>query len=110
VTSDVAQSECNVHSSLIMRPVAINLTWHVELTNHFFSFTAKIVTEKLLGSHEYRNSKSVSVYISMDGEINTREVIRNIFDTRKSLKTFSRVFLSRSDSCGGKLVTFFSPF
>jgi hypothetical protein len=26
VTSDVAQSECNVHSSLIMRPVAINLT------------------------------------------------------------------------------------
>ncbi|KAI9286885.1 hypothetical protein BC943DRAFT_275286 [Umbelopsis sp. AD052] len=45
---------------------------------------SNIVTEKLLGSHEYRNSKSVSVYISMDGEINTREVIRNIFDTQKA--------------------------
>ncbi|KAH8556252.1 5,10-methenyltetrahydrofolate synthetase-like protein [Umbelopsis sp. PMI_123] len=45
---------------------------------------SKLVTEKLLNLQEYRNSKNVSVYISMDGEINTRDVIRNIFDANKS--------------------------
>ncbi|CAM0138402.1 hypothetical protein VKS41_002953 [Umbelopsis sp. WA50703] len=45
---------------------------------------SKQVTEKLLNLREYRNSQSVSVYISMDGEIDTGEIIRNIFETNKA--------------------------
>lgn len=45
---------------------------------------SKLVTERLLSLQEYRNSKSVSVYMSMDGEINTRDLIRNIFETNKA--------------------------
>ncbi|KAF9158006.1 hypothetical protein DFQ27_007813 [Actinomortierella ambigua] len=43
-----------------------------------------IVTEKLLSLKVYKESQNVSVYISMHGEINTREIIRDLLAQSKN--------------------------
>eukprot|EP00123_Amoebidium_parasiticum_P001386 comp124571_c0_seq1/m.49076 comp124571_c0_seq1/g.49076 ORF comp124571_c0_seq1/g.49076 comp124571_c0_seq1/m.49076 type:complete len:203 (-) comp124571_c0_seq1:28-636(-) len=42
---------------------------------------SRAVTEKLLNSEAYQRSKYVSVYLSMDEEVDTRPILHNIFDT-----------------------------
>ncbi|KAG0234792.1 hypothetical protein BGW41_001015 [Actinomortierella wolfii] len=43
-----------------------------------------IVTEKLLSLKVYKESQNVSVYISMHGEIDTREIIRDLLAQNKN--------------------------
>ncbi|GFG38041.1 hypothetical protein Cfor_02327 [Coptotermes formosanus] len=42
------------------------------------------VTEKLLSMPEYQKSLRISVFISMDDEIQTDKIIHNIFQSRKT--------------------------
>lgn len=41
------------------------------------------VTQKLLSMKEYQASERISVYMSMPNEVNTMDIMKNIFETKK---------------------------
>ncbi|KAJ9592028.1 hypothetical protein L9F63_001467 [Diploptera punctata] len=52
-----------------------------QLTRDQKAHQSDIVTEKFLSSKEYGKSKRVSIFISMDDEIQTDKIIKHIFQT-----------------------------
>ncbi|MCL4123468.1 UNVERIFIED_CONTAM: hypothetical protein GTU68_027672 [Idotea baltica] len=53
---------------------------------------SEAVTKKLLALPEYRNSKRISVYLSMQDEIQTENILKHVFNTNKAC------FIPRYDS------------
>ncbi|XP_050521914.1 5-formyltetrahydrofolate cyclo-ligase [Daktulosphaira vitifoliae] len=61
------------------------LKWKLsEMTAKEINEQSKIITNKVLDNPLYKNSKRISVYLSMNSEVQTIDIIKNIFVSAKS--------------------------
>ncbi|XP_050440335.1 5-formyltetrahydrofolate cyclo-ligase [Adelges cooleyi] len=44
---------------------------------------SKIITKKLISNPLYENSKRISIYLSMDSEVQTADIVKHMFDSGK---------------------------
>lgn len=65
---------------LLRKEIKARLT---SLSNEEKSQQSRIVTNKLLSLECYQNSRTVSVYLSMPNEVDTKDILADIFEKRK---------------------------
>lgn len=55
-----------------------------EMTVYEIAKQSKIITNKVLNHPVYLHSKRVSVYLSMDSEVQTKDIVNDIFESEKT--------------------------
>lgn len=50
---------------------------------HFCNATNTLITQQLFDNERYRSSRRISIFLSMSHEVDTYEILKNIFDSGK---------------------------
>lgn len=56
-----------------------------EMTKESRDKQSNAITEKVLAMSEYKNAKRVSIYLSTDDEVNTLDILKDIFNSGKKV-------------------------